>query len=520
LLSSFEEWVDYIHPDDRHATVDALQRTLQGGPPFHIEYRLRCEDGSYKWVLSRGVVVARDNSGRPIRLTGTTSDISEKKQAEETIWRYASFDSLTGLPNRRLFQDRLEQEVRKAYREKGDVALLFIDLDRFKEVNDSLGHNAGDQLLTQVARRLTTCVRDSDTVARLGGDEFTVILTDLHGHTHVEHIAQKIITKLTKPFHLKGELAHVSASIGITLYPNDAVDPEDLVRNADQAMYAAKHAGRNQFRFFTKSMQKKAQRRIRLVRDLRRAITTRQLHVYYQPVIDLHSRRIAKAEALLRWSHPKHGFLDPALFIPLAEESGLIHEIGDWVLTEATSWSKRWGTRLGHPFEISINKSPVQFLVPDAVDWISIMKETGLPPQSITVEITEGVLLNASSHVAEELFQYRDAGIQVALDDFGIGYSSLAYLKRFDIDYLKIDQSFVRDIDNDTESQAIAESIIVMAHRLGLKVIAEGIETPEEEAILRLAGCDYGQGFLFSKAVPPQAFEQMLLCENGALKMW
>ncbi|SNS93019.1 diguanylate cyclase/phosphodiesterase with PAS/PAC sensor(s) [Noviherbaspirillum humi] len=506
-----DEWTSRIHPEDRSATIDALMETLRTGTPFHAEYRLRCKNGSYKWVLSRGVIVARDQSGCAIRLTGTMSDISERKETEEIIWRHASFCSLTGLPNRRLFQDRLEQEVRKAHREGDQVALLFIDLDRFKEVNDSLGHEAGDRLLSQVARRLLNCVREGDTVARLGGDEFTVILTDLHDSPKVEVIAQKIIDRLAEPFRIKGETAHVSASVGITLYPCDAADSQGLIRNADQAMYAAKNGERNQFRFFQKQMRLRAQKGARLVRDLRAALPAGQMMLHFQPVVDLSTAAIVKAEALLRWRHPKQGLISPDRFIPAAEESGLIHDIGDWAFVEAATWAARWGKQRGGCFEISVNRSPVQFHRPSGVDWVHVIEQRGLPASSIVVEITEGVLLNASERVADALCHYRDAGIQVALDDFGTGYSSLAYLQRFHIDYLKIDRSFVHDLEWNEGSRAITESMIAMAHRLGLKVIAEGIEKPEQEAILRHAGCDYGQGFLFSKPVPPQVFEHFLV---------
>jgi diguanylate cyclase (GGDEF)-like protein/PAS domain S-box-containing protein len=510
IINTLDEWKKRLHPDDRQAAITELQACINGRP-YYSEHRLRCKDGSWKWALARAVVVARDEAGRPIRITGTLSDISQKKESDELIWRHASFDALTGLPNRRLFRDRLEQEIRKAHRSGSELALFFIDLDRFKEVNDLLGHDAGDLLLKQAGERLHACVRESDTVARLGGDEFTVILTELTDQAHVETIAQKIIAALARPFHLKQDVAHVSASIGITLYPNDAIEPEDLIRNADQAMYTAKAAGRNQFRYFTRSMQQEALMRLRLRRDLRKARTGGQLQVHYQPVVDLSSHQIVKAEALLRWHHPKLGLVQPSQFIPIAEESGLIHDIGDWVFREAACWSQRWGAKTGQPFQISVNRSPVEFLSKTkSISWSRFLKEHGQPGNSISVEITEGVLLNASPAVEDTLLQYRNAGIQVALDDFGTGYSSMAYLKKFDIDYLKIDQSFVRDIETNAGSRTIAESIIVMAHKLGLKVIAEGIETDGQEKLLQAAGCDYGQGYLFSKAVPPHTFEQML----------
>ena len=515
IADRFEEWEKRIHPEDRQAVFDELQASINSERyQYQSEHRLRCKDGSWKWVLARAVVVAWDDAGRPTRMAGTLTDISQKKESDEMIWRHASFDSLTGLPNRRLFRDRLEHEVRKAHRFGSEVALLFVDLDRFKQVNDLLGHDAGDQLLKQAGERLSACVRESDTVARPGGDEFTIILTELNDQTHVERIAQKVIAALVRPFHLNGEVVHMSASIGITLYPNDASEPEELIRNADYAMYAAKAAGRNRFHYFTRPMQQEALRRLHLGRDLRGALKGGQLQVHYQPVVDLISGHIAKAEALLRWYHPKFGLVPPSQFIPIAEESGLINDIGDWIFTEAVCCSQRWGTRLGRPFQISVNRSPVQFLSrSNGINWSRFLKEHGLPGNSISVEITEGVLLNASHAVSDILLQYRDAGIQVALDDFGTGYSSMAYLKKFDIDYLKIDQSFVQDIEANAGSRTIAESMIVMAHKLGLKVIAEGIETPGQENILRAAGCDYGQGYLFSKAVPPDMFEQLLPCD-------
>lgn len=517
LSTSPDEWRTRLHPDDVPETLAMLQDCLDGKTQtIHSERRMRCKNGSWKWTLSRGIVVGRDENGRPLRITGMMTDITEKKESDERIWHHANFDTLTGLPNRRLFRDRLDHEVRKAHRTGLQAALFFIDLDRFKEINDLLGHDAGDMLLAQAAQRLCTCVRESDTVARLGGDEFTVILGELDGVAHVEYIAQKILATLAEPFHLGKEIAHVSGSVGITLYPTDAVEPEELIRNADQAMYAAKNAGRNQFSYFTRSMQEQAHIRLRLGSDLRNALHSGQLKVYYQPVIDLRTGRIVKAEALLRWRHPGLGDIEPAKFIPLAEESGMINEIGDWVFRQAVSCAQRWSVRLGTPFQISVNTSPVQFMSQTAnINWRSHLQSLGLPGGAVSIEITEGMLLNASPAVSGRLLEYRDAGIQVAVDDFGTGYSSLAYLKKFDIDYLKIDQSFVHDMTFDDSDRAIAESIIVMAHRLGLKVIAEGIETMEQCELLRTAGCDYGQGFLYAEATPPEEFERLLVHGNG-----
>jgi len=444
-----ESWSSRIHSDDLPAAMALLDTAIQTREPVALEYRFLCRDGSWKWVRSRGVAVGHDKNGKPTRMTGTISDISEKRESEERIWYQANFDALTSLPNRRLFRDRLDQEVRKALRAEHSLCLMFIDLDRFKEVNDLMGHDAGDQLLVEAAYRLTGCVRSSDTVARLGGDEFTVILPELSDLAYVENVAQKILDRLAAPFFLQQQTVYVSASIGVTLYQADANTAEQLISNADQAMYAAKNAGRNQFRYFTPSMQEKAHHRLRLANDLRKALAGGQLEVVYQPVVDLATGHIAKAEALLRWNHPLLGRVAPAHFIPIAEETGLINEIGDWVFKQAVGCSQQWQEHLGKTVQISVNASPVQIRSTEpGVNWLHYLEMLGLLGSSIVVEITEGLLLNASTTVADKLFEYRDAGIQVAIDDFGTGYSSMQYLKKFDIDYLKIDQSFVRDMDH------------------------------------------------------------------------
>jgi len=357
-------------------------------------------------------------------------------------------------------------------------------------------------------------VRASDTVARLGGDEFTVILTELTDIAHIEDVAQKILQALAAPFFVNRQTVYVSGSIGITLYGAGAGSAEQMISNADQAMYAAKNAGRNQFRYFTASMQEKAQRRLRLAHDLREALAGNQLEVVYQPVVDLATGKIVKAEALLRWNHPQLGRVGPAQFIPIAEETGLINAIGDWVFKQAAACSRQWQTQLGKTVQVSVNASPAQFhSAEQGVHWLSYLEMLGLLGNAVVVEITEGLLLNASPAVAARLFEYRDGGIQVAIDDFGTGYSSMQYLKKFDIDYLKIDQSFVRDMVSDASDRTIVKSIIVMAHELGLQVIAEGIETVAQRDLLQGAGCDFGQGFLFSKAVSADEFGRMMASE-------
>ncbi len=454
-----------------------------------------------------------DSAGRVLRRIALFSDITEQKRAEETIWRQANYDALTDLPNRRLFQDRLHQEIMKAQRAGLYLAVLFVDLDRFKEVNDTLGHQAGDRLLVDAARRIGECVRTTDTVARLGGDEFTIIMSELVDADRVGEVAQDMLAALAAPFDLQGEIAYISASIGITIYPVDATDMESLLKNADQAMYAAKEHGRNCFSYFTGSMQETAQRRLQLSNDLHGALAADQLEVYFQPIINLASGDIAKAEALLRWNHPLFGMIGPGQFIALAEDTGLIGELGDWVFRQSAQMVKRWHAASGIAgsakglIQVSVNKSPRQFFGGNTqVTWLAYLKELDVPADCINIEITEGLLLDDRHDVAHKLLVFRDAGVQLSLDDFGTGYSAMSYLKKFQIDFLKIDQSFIRDLASDPGDKAIAEAIIVMAHKLGIKVIAEGVETEQQRQLLINAGCDYGQGFLFSKPCPADEF--------------
>lgn len=501
--------LDFVEPDMRELVRHRIDRQLEHNlPGALVDERWRRMDGA---TIEMEVSAARiELEGRPA-LQVLLRDITDRKLAEMRIWQHANFCPLTRLPNRRLFRDRLEQEVKKAHRSGNGIGLLFIDLDEFKQVNDLLGHDAGDQLLVEAAQRLEGCVRAADTVARLGGDEFTVIISELDDPGVVEKISQKIVEALGQSFHLGTEVVYVSASVGITLYPEDATSASELVRKADQAMYAAKAAGKNQFSYFTQAMDEQAHHRLRLASELRNALREGQLEVYYQPVVDLAQGHINKAEALVRWHHPTFGLVEPSQFIPLAEESGLIIDIGNWVFQEAATCSKRWSDRFGFPFQVSVNKSPMQFLaLTRDDDWLAFLRGLGLSGSGISVEITEGVLLHASKTVTDQLLKYRDAGIQVAIDDFGTGYSSMAYLKKFDIDYLKIDRSFVSDMPEDGANRTIAESIIVMAHKLGLKVIAEGIENEEQKSILSDAGCDYGQGFLFAHPLPATDFEKMV----------
>lgn len=491
------------------AFYESMWNSINTTGSWHGEIKNRRKNGEI-YIEEIFINTIFDSVNQPLQRVALFSDVTQRKQSEEQIWRQANFDPLTGLPNRHMLRERVELEIKKAHRMQHCFSLLMIDLDRFKEVNDTLGHEMGDELLQQAAQRLSACVRDSDTVARLGGDEFTIILSDVESCESSERVAKQLVQELSQPFTLRNQQVYVSASIGITLYPDDGLELSQLLRNADQAMYAAKNKGRNCFSFFTHSMQTVLNARASMINDLRGALTRNEFTLMYQPIVDLVSGQIYKAEALLRWLHPTRGLVSPADFIPLAEESGLINEIGDWVFITAIQQVNEWRKILHPDFQISVNKSPLQFLDNrhNPIDWVQRLEFEKLPGQSIVVEITEGLLLEANKKIIEHLLVFRDAGVQVAIDDFGTGYSALSYLKKFDIDYLKIDQSFVRNLSAVGSSDfVLCEAIIVMAHKLGLKVIAEGVETELQRDLLSSIGCDFGQGYLFAKPISAKDFE-------------
>lgn len=439
-------------------------------------------------------------------------DITERKKSEELIWRQANYDSLTNLPNRNMLYDRLALALKKSQRNSSKLAVLCLDLDKFKEVNDTLGHDVGDKLLEEAGRRLHSCVREVDAVARLGGDEFCILIEDVDDVSHIDRIANSILESLAQPFVLGANRAFVSASIGITFYPDDAQDVDGLMKKSDQAMYFAKNKGRNCFQYFTESMQEKALDRMSLSRDLYDALSKDQFTLEYQPIITMSNGAIHKAEALLRWDHPSRGLINTAEFIAIAEENGTIGRIGDWVFANVIKTVRHWRVEYDEHFQISLNASPLQFRETnkDIETWHERLSHMGLSGDAISIEITEGLIMDTDQSVTDKLLMLRDAGIQVALDDFGTGYSSLSYLQKLDIDYLKIDQSFVEGLSPDSDEQALCEAVIAMAHRLKLKVIAEGIETQEQYTILRSAGCDYGQGYYFSKPLSVLDFEQYI----------
>lgn len=463
-----------------------------------------------KWLTIRTIY---DDKNAPYRYIAIFTEISDSQEAQKTIWYQANFDILTGLPNRSMFLYRLEKELQDIERTQMPLALMFLDLDHFKEINDTLGHEQGDILLQETAKRISMCIRKSDVLARLGGDEFTLIITQLDRPDILDSIANTILAELSHAFYLNGEAVYISASIGITIAPMDGIQADTLFINADQAMYAAKKDGRNRYRYFMSSMQEEIHKRMKLINELREAIEEKQFVLYYQPIVDVQSGEIHKAEALVRWQKPDGTMISPADFIPLSEETGLILELGSWIFREAIRQTKRWREHYDSTFQISLNKSPVQFRndTGNYTRLIDLITETSLPAGAIVVEITEGLLMEQTPIVQQRLSELQHKGVLLSLDDFGTGYSSLSYLKKFDIDFLKIDQSFVKNLHIDDNDKALCKAIVAMAHTLGIKVIAEGVELREQADFLAAIGCDYFQGYLISRPIPAEEFEKRFL---------
>ncbi len=495
-----------------------IYKTLSDAQPRNVTSEVFWRKDGSSFPVEYSTSPLMDLNGELSGVTVVFRDITDRKANEAKIQYLAYFDALTHLPNRSLFLDRLDQAIKKSRRNHTHLALIYIDLDRFKEINDTLGHDVGDRLLQQAANRLQACVRTSDTVARLGGDEFTITVGDLSEPGLEKQIVQKILIALAEPFVLNNEALYLSASIGVTVYPNDALTGEDLLKNADQSMYAAKKAGRNRYHYFTQSMQEQADTRLRLITDLHDAIKNKAFFLMYQPIMHLATGAINKAEALIRWQHPKKGIISPLEFIPVAEEVGLINEIGQWVFEESVRQVKSLQALTLQPFQMSVNKSPVQFGAADYVNagWINHLKSQGLAGENICIEITEGLLLDTSKGIKQKLLSFQADGIQIALDDFGTGYSSLSYLNQYAIDYIKIDRSFVCNLAAGSSDYALCEAMIAMAHKLNIKVIAEGIETESQLRLLTEAGCDYGQGYYLSKPLNQKDF-QLFLAERQKL---
>jgi len=467
-----------------------------------------------KWMSISAVRAAE--GGEVTHYISIASDISERKRAEQEIQQLAFFDVLTGLPNRTLLRDRLEQMLAAAHRDEGHFALMFMDLDRFKYVNDSMGHTIGDKLLQAVAKRILECVREGDTVARLGGDEFVVLLREADS-LGASTVAEKLIKSIGDPFLIDDIQISTHASIGISLYPTDALDSDTLVKNADVAMYRAKEDGRNNFQFFMPEMNFRANRIFGMERDLHNALEQGEFELHFQPQADLTSGEVCGAEVLIRWNHPEKGRISPADFIPVAEETGQIVRLGEWVLRAACKQLAEWRSRGMPTFPLAVNLSIRQLLQPSLVDLVrEVLAENKLAPGDLELEITEGIMMGDAKAALGFLTKMHEMGVQLSIDDFGTGYSSLNYLKNLPVDKLKVDQSFVRDIETDSSDAAIVRSIISLGHRLDLRVIAEGVETLAELDFLRMRGCDEVQGYYFSRPLPAAEFEQFI-CSGARL---
>ncbi|MDP1672017.1 MAG: PAS domain S-box protein [Burkholderiales bacterium] len=508
-----KSWLAAIHVDGRQRVQHARREKAPLGT-YDIEYRVVHVDGSVRWMHDRAFPI-RNVHGEVYRIAGIAEDVTEAKLSREQLAHLAHFDSLTGLPNRVLFNDRLRQAVAQARRNNWIIGILFLDLDRFKRVNDTLGHVTGDLLLKQVAARLTATLRPSDTVSRLSGDEFAVILPELWSPQNAGHVAQKVLRALAAPYDLDGNEVFISVSIGIALYPADSSEIETLLRNADAAMYGAKAAGRNNFQFYTEAMNARAAEKLQLESRMRRALERHEFVLHYQPKVDIASGRISGLEALLRWQSSDQGLVPPAQFIPLLEETGLIVPVGEWVAQATCAQIRAWRDAGIQPVPVAINLSARQLRQPGFSEIMRrALAESGIEPQLIQIEITESSLMENPEEAIVILKQLEALGILLAADDFGTGYSSLNYLKRFPLDALKIDRSFVRDITVDADDAVIARTVITLAHSLGLRVVAEGVENEEQLRFLGENHCDEAQGYLFSKPLPAEACAALLSAER------
>lgn len=494
-----------------------LWETITAGKEWRGEFYNRKKNGELYWEYA-SVSPITGPAGEITHFLAVKEDITVRKKYEEQLLRQANYDDITQLPNRVLALDRLSQALARAHRLQTMVGLLFIDLDRFKDVNDTLGHAAGDALLREVGQRLMDCVREGDTVARLGGDEFTVILPDLTAPQNAEMVAEKMLEVSSRPFVIEGQELFTTGSIGITIYPLDANDPHTLMRNADAAMYRAKEMGRNRSQFFTKELNEQALERVQMEAQLRHAIARNELDLHFQPIVDLRSRSLVGAEALLRWRNDELGDIPPSQFIPLAEDSGLINSLGDWVLQRALSDASTWRNNGLSGLRMAVNVSSRQFRGTGLVDSVvQILNRTNIPPNLLELEITEGLLLEDYPETTQVFERLAGMGVGFAVDDFGTGFSSLNYLRRFPVGCLKIDRSFISGVVSNPDQAALVQAIINMARSLKLEVIAEGVETAEQLAFVKENGCNLVQGFLISKPIPSDAFFRFAKEWDGSL---
>ncbi len=507
-----DAWFRLIHPEDLERVQTKIRRHLKNlTPHYEDEHRILHKNGSYIWTLSRGLAV-RDAAGVATRMAGSQTNISDRKRAEEELVKSALYDPLTGLANRALFAERLRHASGLAARGDYHFAVLLLDLDRFKFVNDSLGHEFGDKLLIGIARRLEKCLRPGDTVARLGGDEFTILLHNINEASDAGTVAERIHREMALRFQLGGHDVFTSASIGIALsMPEYSGCKGDMLRDADIAMYRAKGLGRARFAVFNQEMHAQAAASLELEGQLRKALGRREFVVHYQPIVALESGKIISCEALVRWKHPTRGLLPPGEFISLAEETGVITSLGEWVLQTACQQAKKWQEAGLPALSVAVNLSARQFRGGGLCDTVkNALEASGLEPERLELELTESVIMDGAEEAAVTLRTLKGIGVRLSLDDFGTGYSSLSYLKRFPFDTLKIDRSFVSELPRKSQDAAIATAIITLAHGLKLSVLAEGIETAEQYEFLKNQGCDEAQGYLMSRPIPAEQFTTLL----------
>lgn len=508
-----ESWMEVVHPEDLAGCLERWTYSLTTGEHYETEFRLRRQDGVYRWYRALATA-GRDANGKIVKWFGTNTDIHDQKMAEAQLNHFAKHDPLTNLPNRSKFMNQLSRIVRRRDLEPDHLfAVLFLDLDRFKVINDSLGHLNGDKLLVAFAERLESCVRPGDIVARLGGDEFTILLNNLDDFEEAVRITNRLIQKLSEPFNLGEYEVFTAASVGIVVSDEVKRQPEDYLRDADTAMYRAKEAGKARYEIFNSEMHIRNMTLLRLENDLRRAIERKEFRVFYQPIISLETGEVREFEALIRWQHPEHGLVQPVEFVEVAEETGLIIPIGKWILEEACQQAIEWQKKFpeSKPFSVSVNLSSKQLMHPHFIAQVKeVLAETGLNPQSLRLEVTESKVMENSEVALSVLSDLKKIGVSLSTDDFGTGYSSLSYLHRFPFDCLKIDRSFIGQMDSNNKSSEIVRTILMLAQNLKLEAVAEGIETEEQLKQLQLLGCKLGQGFLFSKPIDAQAAERLL----------
>lgn len=499
-------------PRDRLQEESKIMSLIKSGKLVDHFETVRLGKGNKPIDVSVTISPVRDGAGSIIGASKVARDITQRKEAQERIKHLAHYDLLTGLPNRALLADRMRMAIAHAARYSHRLALLFVDLDRFKLVNDSLGHEIGDKLLKLVAERMQSSVRQNDTISRVGGDEFIVLLSQIKAPEDAARVAQKIIAALSQLYKIGEHELILTASIGISIYPDSAKDASSLMRNADASMYSAKQAGRNRYQFHSVDLTSQATERLSLERDLRGAVERNEIFAVYQPQIELATRRVIGAEVLMRWRHPRRGLVPPASFIPVAEDSGLILSLGERILQESCLQARQWGEHYGIDVGVAVNVSAVQFRQEDFIDVVlRVLGETGLASERLELEVTESVVMQGVESVIQKMRILSAQGIKVAIDDFGTGYSSLSYLRQFVADRLKIDQSFIRDLPDDPDAEAIVRAIVAMGRSLGLRVIAEGVETEAQAKFLQSIDCDESQGYLYAKPMLVNEFEAWLV---------